>query len=680
MHRLPSKHEETETWEDMANWVRNVFFLHASLFFFFLLLNPTQGFAQTREKYDSVYHAFSGKGWATFHYFTDSKGDMVKDGEFSFQSKQIDSTCKTKMTAEKWDGQYKNNLKEGAWKYQYLAHKTKIDDIDSFRVNYQLMTSKKDVQGNFKLGKPTGAWDLGSFIYENGQRTDSVLSVSGKLNQAKFDGQFEVKGIDESGNAYIIGGEVKEGLLVGKWVFDYHKRQDNQKYIRVMETRMFEKGFLISLLKINHVSGDTLVQIKYPVSNKLSEYLSYEAYDVSAANVPLSLTYNDGYPRTSSYILEQKKGNIYLELALKELFQFEKDFFKRFGWPLGTNRMYYPLSSKEKKLLKEWPDKEFQFRKKIDHLEELIATNFRSRDNDTLQMIHRWTQDQYFMIQYMKPWNDLFALDEIEFYNREGILYDYAKDLMKHDTICYKSDSTCYLYKVEGIEEKSFLSYISKNLDERIELADSLQLVYENIIQELDLEDGVEFVKNKIVAKKKQLDSLYSSNKGKPGSHKHKLLSSIDQQFVIQQFDSQFELFLSNTNAVFMQKQRGDSLLFSLVLLDSIYHNIQEIFANKEKIDSIYTEYVFDPYTFNEKFPKRVKKRLYETVAIDLFENIVSETIKTPSIITLEKNVFRLQNIQKRLVFLVDKDTKKLERKLKKKAPIEEKLRLLKIE
>ncbi|MCG7860004.1 hypothetical protein MD537_23690, partial [Flavihumibacter sediminis] len=96
---------------------------------------------------------------------------------------------------------------------------------------------------------------------------------------------------------------------------------------------------------------------------------------------------------------------------------------------------------------------------------------------------------------------------------------------------------------------------------------------------------------------------------------------------------------------------------------------IQEIAVRlpvrSKRIDSLYTIYTFDPFTFNDKFPRRIKKKLYDLIAVELYSDLLKQISINPSISEVRTGIRRLYDIQERLLFLHDKDTRKLERKLR---------------
>ncbi|MCG7860567.1 hypothetical protein MD537_26530, partial [Flavihumibacter sediminis] len=94
-----------------------------------------------------------------------------------------------------------------------------------------------------------------------------------------------------------------------------------------------------------------ITNLKYPLSQLIQASLNEASGEDQAVNLPVSLSFSDGYPRTSEYLLAQKDANQYLEEMLRQLFQYDPGYIPTNGLPVGTNRGFYVLTQKEKNLL-----------------------------------------------------------------------------------------------------------------------------------------------------------------------------------------------------------------------------------------------------------------------------------------------------------------------------------------
>lgn len=644
-----------------------------SLFMITLSFLPLFLKAQNRQSYDSLYQPMLGySGKAKFEYYTDRKGNRIKQGDFEFESMTIDSVCFCTADHRVWEGQYKNDLKHGDWVYDDRFSRLILRSVDDdFNAVSELHSERERVSASFKEGTAEGNWTLQTIGLVNGKKAHETHWLQTKLKKAKMEGAVEFRAIRADSTKVRIKGQADAGLMIGTWTLEYEA--DSMK---IWEQRQYELGFLLSLIKRNE-QGDTLVALEYPLSKNIRNFLNNDEWVLEAANFPLSLTYSDGYPRTSEYIVQQSKGNDLLNDQLKLLFKYEPDFFSLNGLPLGTNRMAYPLSAEEEKLLQDWPNVEFEFRDKIDDLRTMQATNFKFANNDTLRFIEQWIERQFFLRDYIKPWNNIFASNELQYYYRQGQLFTYAQDLLAVDTLMVQEEPIRVEYPVQ-IADSSFMHYVVDNFRMRSAMADSLAGVYRLLMESLNMEQSIRSLDARITRQKQELDSIYAP--GRSESLRAQLRSSIRKKFLNSHFDARYQAFLKHSGPAEDQKATGDSILFDLQRLNDINTEILEIFDRRSMIDSLYTEYVFDPYTFNDRFPKRLKRKLYNMAAEELFTDLVEEAISARNISELSARLMDIKGLQERLVFLLDKDTRKIEKKIKPKMSIADRLDLLKIE
>jgi hypothetical protein len=84
------------------------------------------------------------------------------------------------------------------------------------------------------------------------------------------------------------------------------------------------------------------------------------------------------------------------------------------------------------------------------------------------------------------------------------------------------------------------------------------------------------------------------------------------------------------------------------------------------EIDTAYTELVFDPYTYSADIKKRLKKRIYDEVAIRYFEHLKNELINMRHADELKSKIDEITALQQKLLSLSSQNTRSLEKKLRK--------------
>lgn len=647
---------------------------------YYLLLFTTLSFlatdnmaAQESQVYDSIYHTFNGySGRAKFKYYRDEEKRLIKNGDFTFTSKVLDTLHKNITINVRWYGNYNKNIKNGAWKYEYNTHEVENVDVDNFDVDYRLHSEKELIQGTYKNGIAEGKWSLNKDGFENGKREDKLAEYSANFKNSKVSGPLEITYTEANGTIVLVKGNAINGLMDGKWTFEY----TNEEQQPVVETRTYKNGFLTRLVQM--VRNSTIHEIDFPLSGKVKAYIDNPKQKSEAVNKPLSVAFSDGYPRNSNYITLQQKGNEIITTAMANLLKNEEDFAVRFGLPIGTNRMFYDLKRDEKKILEEWPAVEFEYRSKLNRLQTDKELNFLYNQDETISMINAWLQKQIELMEYIKSWNNILSRNEIIYYNRNNeALIKYTENLLKEDTITYAGKQEIIKYKEGELEEKSFLFMIADNFKQRAVVADSLVKVYENKIEELKLTDNISRLKTDIQASQMQLDTIFSAEVV-PDEYRT-LYDNFKNNYLGESFTNKYTLLDNDT--IFMEDRIrvGDSLVQDIRLIQRIDVKLHEITKNRKIIDSLYTEYVFDPFTFTDKVPKRIKKKLYDIVAEDVTRELLNRAESSVSILEAYNYINQLLLVQQRLIFFYDKETSKIEKQLKKKQLLEEKLRIIQI-
>lgn len=644
-----------------------------SVFLLFLLSASINiALAQQAQTYDSIYHTFNGiYGKAKFKYYRDEENRLIKNGDFVFTSKVLDTLRKNSTINIRWYGNYNKNIKNGDWKYEYNTHEVENVQVDNFDVDYRLTSKKEIVLGSYTAGKAAGNWSLTTDSFENGKRRDNLAMYSAVFKNSKISGPVEISLTEEGGNKALAKGNAVNGLMEGEWLFEY--TADKQP---VVEKRLYKKGFLISLEQ--KVRNEVIQSITYPLSGSIQNYLNNPKQKSEAVNKPLSLLFSDGYPRTSTLVKAQERGNTIIDKAVSGLLKNEEDFIAQNGLAIGTNRMFYELKKNEKKILEEWPEVEFEYRSKLAKLQTDRELNFIYNQNDIISKVNTWLDVQLKLMDYIKSWNNILRRNEIIYYNRNNpALIKYTENLLQNDTLKYNNKEEIITYRQGALEEKSFLFMIADNFKERTVVADSLVRLYEATIEDLKLTDDISRLKTDIQNSQMQLDTVFTSGVV-PGEYEG-LYKKFRTNYLGDSFKHKYTMLDNDTLFMEDRKRMGDSLVQDIRFIQRIDVKLHEISKNRQVIDSLYTEYVFDPFTFTDKVPTRTKKKLYEAVAEDMVNELLTLAEQSPGLLETYNYINQVLMVQQRLIFFYDKETSKIERQLKKRTPLEEKLRILQI-
>ena len=641
---------------------RSLFLLPFLSFLFFQSL----ALAQDIKQYDSIYKPkSSNSGHATFDYYLNKKGEAIKHGAFVFKSEKRDSVSQNTAIVDFWKGQYKDNVKDGEWVYESQTYAVKIKSISETTVEPVTQTHKTVKTINYNNGYPDGAFIFKSNLFEDGRLMETAELLKTTLQDKKINGDFELSFSDKVHGKITLKGKAVNGLMQGVWEILYDTE-------RIKETREYKSGILLTLTKVQE--NDTIVNLVYPQSDIITEALANETSD-QLINSPLSLIYSDGYPRNSKYITEQLDGEAILNRALRAIFRYDTEAYDKNGLPLGTNRAFYPLTSNEKEQLKKWETVEAGFRDKVNGIKALEIDNLTFVKDSTIQLIINWAKQQDSLKNYIKPWNDILLKEQIEYYNRQGLLIDYAKELLGSDTIITESGTHVFHYKPKTQEKPNFLSYIVRNFEDRTHVADSLITVFNDKVEELHLENEALNLNNKIVSKSKTIDSIYK--KQLYDNRLYALITKTKKYYTDIEFEESFNQFIEEAD-IASKINQGEIIVSNFELLNQAYQVSANIVERAKALDSLYTDYVFDPFTYSDGVPTRLKKRLYTIVTDEMTSQIIEKAnteYQQPAEVL--KRLNKIYALQDRLYFLVDKNTIKLERKLRRNKALNDRLTLL---
>lgn len=625
--------------------------------------------AQDMLRYDSLYQPMLGvSGHARFTYKLSKTGETIKQGGFEFESKTKDSLQPALFIQENWMGNFVENKKQGQWQYRKNRQLVHVEDINEWEVKYQLKTEERLLKSNYTLGKPDKEWELSRTIFVNKQPVTETEFVKTTLRNERFEGKIELYYLPDSVRSCRINGFARNGLMDSTWMFEL--KNGDTTYT---ERREYKKGFLLSLVRWN--GADTILSLQYPLSSIIRSALYENSGTEQVLDHPVSITFSDGYPRTSPYIRAQHAGNSYLETVLTQLFQYEGNWIKEKGLPLGTSRGFYVLSAKEKNLLENWPELEYTFRERVKRIAANFDTTVVATTHPGLIFIKGWAEKQRNLLDYIKPWNNILSRNEIEYYHRRGELVDYSIEILGEDSIQLDDENTTVLkYPVNTLDQQDFLTYISSNFQRRIRTADSLLVQLDKIRGELAVLSENQQLLNSVQEIRKETDQLFSD------SSKHEMIDPLYQklrtEFAATEFNRLYRKFVDSATTA--KKPIADSLMYLLSSLQIVSEMLDVLPSRQTQIDSLYTIYTFDPFTFNDKFPRRIKKKLYDIIAIDLYNSELRKLTTSTNISEIKTGVKLLYDIQERLIFLHDKDTRKIERKLKKGSSTQAKMEAIK--
>ena len=269
--------------------------------------------------------------------------------------------------------------------------------------------------------------------------------------------------------------------------------------------------------------------------------------------------------------------------------------------------------------------------------------------------------------------SQVFLSKEIEYYYRDNLILKQAFHLLETDSIHIDNKVKAIHYETSEEDKKNVFTYLLSNYQERIKVGKLLDAELSKNETSSSLEDELERLPKRIAAERAKLDSIY--NPDKRDKNVDLLLTHINDNFLEGTIETNYEQF-KTTKDLDEKKQLRDSILIDLNGINQIYSLATSISERYTYVDSLYTEYVFDAFTFSDNVPSRIKKKLFDQVQ-KVQTDLINRAIETDTPQECLKVIQEISNIQVILIYLRDKQTKPLEKSLNRANTLDEKLNLM---
>jgi hypothetical protein len=447
----------------------------------------------------------------------------------------------------------------------------------------------------------------------------------------------------------------KIGRLDKKWSLSYYVDS-----IYVLEERTYDDGFLLNLKKTNKTSGQTMDSI---VFNEVIVKLSTNQIPKAEGN--FDVLFDDGFLLESPQLDLQKRGNYFLKEAYEVFLWADLGRGSLVGaihdFNPGTGRFEYEL-----------PD---FFLKDLDEMRENL--------NEIIDRSEKLLEDPKFKIN--SHHSDILAKSEVLLeYEREkakGILElvnSRPDSLYKHidrevyfhqiyhklidpvDTLTYNFDGNQKQFTIH--------EHIEKDLSPFYKLEDAIAVL--NQRSKSAMVDVKNEFKNilqiqRLTALEEDMNFTSEKLKGLYLKEPYSLSFTIYQKSIEDWTDTKWQQY-TNIEEMKPRELEGRFILGVMEELILIESKIDSIEWRTKKIDSAYTELVFDPYTYSQNIKKRIKKRIYDDIAIKYFNHLKDELINTSHSEDIPAKVKYMEKVQFKLLELSKVNTKSLEKKLRK--------------
>ncbi|MFN3405441.1 MAG: hypothetical protein ACK40G_15180 [Cytophagaceae bacterium] len=636
--------------------------------FLLLIISVPSAYGQKQKKYSGKYQNLKQEeGMADFFYLQEPGSDnIILNGSFYFEINRIDSLLPIGLDKKKYSGTYANNLKEGLWNYELASLNFHLKEIDGYNLKISQEGNIKKLRGNYKKGLMDGSWQLVEDLYENGQIRKNLKTGNAHFKDGLMTGIFSFHAEDTS-FIKIAANIDNKGFLHGQIILEYA-----EKGISVHETREYQNGFLKLLLKKNKASGDTIAKIIYDdVISQLGQAGNPASYSISPKL--FTIHFNNGYSKENKKLTEQYRGNSILSSAMAT-FHSEVSLNKELKGQkestlAGTARFYYPISKEEIK-------KGREVKAKADTLKNHITTTLSDpvlkiyhQRNDTLEKVYKSLNENKILIDALTKNMEEYLSEEGRFKNPLLLYYAEIEELQKkhHKSI----EDTARSSSVAEIAGNLLLAVKSEIIAQSSLLTPLVnQIKKENYSQELE---------SLILSSNEDLQKLYLGTSERESDLNY-LQKHIFEKFVMDEIKKQTQKY-SRLTDLDEKKKLGEDIIDLQNSLKNLYEPLGKIPEMRKKLDEIYTYYAYNPYMDRYDIKTRKKPRLYSGLheVWSCLENLITSENDIEKLNVWTNKIMSLYDKAIELESKSDKETKRLEQKLKKEKDFSSRLQLLQL-
>lgn len=615
-----------------------------------------QSFGQELKTYEGPLQVGPYSGKAVYQY-TIIDLDTVYDGDFLLQKSNLETLMEKEDSSFRFKGFFDEGVANGPWEFQFGEFQTNSQSkvVDN---EYRVLISGVQEIGNGSLanGSPEGTWN-----YTRNQIKDSkVEKILFKSNIAFDKGVPQQNFQIENDSSVLVGRLLRDGLAHDEWSFY------GTENVEDIENWFFDDGLL------------RRVQIK---SESKSEEIS-----VFSTNLPnYQVTQLDeGYITLLQSVMGLKNTKSHIARLLEQNrshYQKINDVLNHLGNSAFKPNMkvrvpFYPLDSLQNKTLEQIT---------VDY-ETAAKLSQAILENSHLNIVKRTDEEALFYYnaaaeidsEFLKPLGTLVKHKKLgivqyqqvpELLNRlwpngkpgtgitvvaneKGEIREFS--LPSSDEFEYEGNDLLSVSAMATYAKMS-MEFIKGSLASRLTNEEQLQMLNGLEKELIELNDALE----------NELDSV----SGLPLDYR-KALSQI--KIVA---DSSLTTYADIKNPD-EKLEYGKGVKTCLLQLKSLTTTIKELPEQSETIKKKYTDAIWNPFMANV-MEEEVKKRIvnaYENVLTPYFIDTVSEQLSCDNAGILNNQIVKTQQT---ILDLRMKDTRKLERKLRREKRPEEVLKLL---
>lgn len=641
------------------NFFKNKFSPSFFIIFICLLTFITSN-AQNRQTFEGSFLLKNDlEGQANYQYYID-KRDTVKQGNFSFLS--IEETEKV-FDCVKIEGVYNKNYKNGKWTYSFKnLEKGSLETLEDNKLVYKTSGKEKKIVGDYKSSKANGTWIAIEQKIRDSKATDTISLVKANYTNGILTG--EILAFNEQFE--FAGHTNNEGLADKTWTIVH-------KEINVTEHRIYKNGIIQD--HCFEENGDTIFCNYVGFDKEIDEDELWENINIDKKYFALLEYINLGVVKNG----DKKADDAYLDKINRS-----NDFILSLLWSISENNQVNfgnflkgstPIKKVKAKVRKYPFTKEEKAEMSKAH--DLLLENMELLDdffkNPDVEINIYTNQDLMFTYEIMNIFKDNFdkqksyidkiSKSEYEYLNRSTFLEQtlpYPNYPEKVNYTFRDSEFTeSYDFPNIDVEQENKFQIMLDHLTEMRNALKDLEDLSSKYLATSTKESKLAPLEKKMVTKKDSILNLYKNKSNREDFNEY-------HENVAQKIETMVRGEVKNYSELPLEdKMDAISTLndcFGNIL--KLYEKQAEIPKKIDRLDEVYTRVVFNPYTFTD-MEERIKERIYKAYENNLKDFVLDDMQEHITCNDIKKKYNNFELLYRKMMVLRDKDTKDIERELR---------------
>jgi hypothetical protein len=443
--------------------------------------------------------------------------------------------------------------------------------------------------------------------------------------------------------------------------------------------------------KIAGTSYSNLLSLHYEKVIEKLDSIKNKSTLIEKGEMPFPTLFDDGFSENSIEIETQLIGNEILNAMRTLLFESkiklsEIDFLddkKMFT----SKRFIFPFTAKEQALIDAFELKELDSAKAelktYQSNKRLEINRFKSSELAFSMTLSEHLSEK---IDVLRETFHLLKSDSIVYKNRNVLFRNGIQELQQLDTLVFEQGGNKQIKVVDyelGIDSPVLLPEKLKRYTQNVlKQSESLFRFFDSEIINLNKLTQLNELEERILEQKQSIDSLYlGQNKDDTiqVSESNPYALKIHTNIVTGYFNKQMEIY-SNENEFAVKKAMGESLLQLFDTLEAWFTQIEKMYSQEKRWDEVFTKYAYNPFTDANDIKERIKRRIYQRGANELWAFCTNELVLCNNAQCIDNKLDEVELLSKKLLELAsksDRDTRKIERKLRKESDPEKIKRIM---